>query len=117
MVTPNITILELRGLIKNLKSNCAFGTDKIPNLALKHLPRRPLIHLLNIFKFCIKFNYFPEIWKTAKIIMLPKAGKDTSIPDNLRPISLLPTLSKILEKLILKNLKQEIFEKTCNTWF
>ena len=35
MVMPNITISDLRGLIKNLKSNCAFGTDKIPNLAQK----------------------------------------------------------------------------------
>ena len=111
MVMPNINISDLRGLIKNLKPNCAFGTDKIPTLGLKNLPRRPLIHLLNIYKYCIKFNYFPEIWKTAKVIMLPKPGKDPAIPDNLRPISLLPTLSKLLEKLILKNFKIEIFEK------
>ena len=45
------------------------------------------------------------------MIMLPKAGKGLSIPDNLRPIILLPTLSKIVEKLILKNLKHEVFEK------
>ena len=43
--------------------------------------------------------------------MLPKAGKDPAIPHNLRPISLLPTLSKLLEKFILKKLKQEIFGK------
>ena len=110
-IMPDITISNLRGLIRNLKTKSAPGTDKIPNIVLKNLPRRPLIHLLNIYKYCIKFNYFPQIWKNAKIIMLPKPGKDPTIPDNLRPISLLPTLSKILEKLILQNLKKEIFDK------
>ena len=72
---PDFRISELRGLIKNLKSICAFGYDKIPNLVLHNLTRRPLIHLLNIFKNCIKFNYFPEIWKIAKIIILPKPAR------------------------------------------
>ena len=111
MVTPNLNISTLRGLIKNLKSNSAPGNDKILNLALKNLPRRSLLHLLNIFKYCIKFNYFPQIWKVAKIVMLPKPGKDPTIPDNLRPISLLPTLGKLLERIILENLKKEIFDK------
>ena len=111
MIMPDIKISELRGLIKNLKSNCAPGTDKIPNIALKHLNRRPLLHLLNIYKYCFKYNYFPEIWKIAKVVMLPKPGKDQSIPNNLRPISLLPSLSKIFERLILEKLKKEISEK------
>ena len=98
MIMPNITISDLRGLIKNLKSTIAPGADKIPNEALKHLQRRPLIHLLNIFKYCIKFNYFPAIWKIAKITMLPKPGNDPPFPDILSPISLLPTLSKLFEK-------------------
>ena len=112
MVLPDITISNLRGLIQNLKPNCAPGTDKISNIALKNLTRRPLLHLLNIFKYCFKFNYFPTVWKTAKIILLPKPGKDPSIPGNLRSISLLPGLSKILERLILQNLKIEIFGKS-----
>ena len=107
----DITISNLRGLIRNLKIKSAPDTDKIPNIALKHLPKRPLIHLLNIYKYCIKFNYFPQIWKNVKIIMLPKPGKDPTIPDNLRSVSPLPTLSKILEKLILQNLRTEIFDK------
>ena len=109
MIMLDIKISELRGLIKNLKPNCAPGTDKIPNIALKHLNRRPLIHLLNIYKYCFKYNYFPEKWKTPKV-MLPKPGKDQSIPNNLRPICLLPSLSKMLEKLILEKLKKEILE-------
>ena len=94
----DIHIAELRGLIKNLKSTTASGYDKISNLSMKHLTRRPLLHLLSIFKNCIKYNYFPEIWKTAKIIILHKPGKDPSVPDNLRPISSLPALSKLLER-------------------
>ena len=58
-IMPDIKISELRGLIKKLRTTCAYGTDKIPNIALKNLPRR---HLLNIFKNCFKFNYFPTVW-------------------------------------------------------
>ena len=41
----------------------------------------------------------PALWKIAKIIPLHKKG-DKSNPDNYRPISLLPCISKVLEKII-----------------
>ena len=39
----------------------------------------------------------PNIWKTAKVTALPK-GKDNTLCDNFRPISLLPCLPKVMEK-------------------
>jgi hypothetical protein len=54
----------------------------------------------------VLFNgYFPAHWKVAQIILIPKPGK--SAPQKLtsyRPISLLPIISKVLEKLLLKRL-------------
>lgn len=55
----------------------------------------PLItHLIN---FCIENGVFPSIWKEAIVYPLPKSREPVEFKD-LRPISVLPALSKILEK-------------------
>jgi hypothetical protein len=48
-------------------------------------------------KMTVSFNYK---WKTAKIIMIPKPGKDKTDVKSFRPISLLSNMSKLLEKII-----------------
>ncbi|GFX09274.1 probable RNA-directed DNA polymerase from transposon X-element [Trichonephila clavipes] len=45
-------------------------------------------------------RYFPNAWKTAVIIPILKPGKDPTRADSHRPISLLPILSKLAEKII-----------------
>jgi hypothetical protein len=91
---------DLRKLIKSLKSKKALGIDGIPNECLRHLPRQPLVHLTHLFNHCLRLSYFPSSWKEAKIITLPKPGKDPKFPQNLGPISLLPTTGKLFEKVI-----------------
>lgn len=59
----------------------------------------------------LKAQYLPSIWKKAKIIMLPKLGKNPSIPTNYRPISLLPALEKLFEKIIYQRILQITNEK------
>ncbi|GFV08496.1 probable RNA-directed DNA polymerase from transposon X-element [Trichonephila clavipes] len=48
------------------------------------------------------------VWKTASVIPILKPGKDPTLPDSFRPISLLPVLSKITEKIIQKRLCQHL---------
>ncbi|GBM72862.1 RNA-directed DNA polymerase from mobile element jockey [Araneus ventricosus] len=48
-----------------------------------------------------KLNHFPGCWKTGRILPILKLGKDPTQPISYRPISLLPTLSKLSEKIIL----------------
>jgi hypothetical protein len=96
----------LKKLIKSLKLKKACGIDGIPNECLRHLPRRPLVHLTHLFNHCLRLSYFPSSWKEAKIITLPKPGKDPKFPQNLRPISLLPTMGKLFENVI-----QQIVQK------
>ncbi|CAB3245046.1 unnamed protein product [Arctia plantaginis] len=57
-----------------------------------------------IFNRCIECGVFPDLMKHSKIIPLFKAGS-TSDPTNYRPISVLPTFSKIFEKIILDQLQ------------
>jgi hypothetical protein len=42
----------------------------------------------------LKLGGIPSSWKEAKVIALPKPGKDSKFPQNLRPISLLYTTGK-----------------------
>jgi hypothetical protein len=92
-----------------LKKDC--GIDGIPNECLWHLPKRPLVHLTHLFNLRFRLSHFPDSWKEAKIITLPKLGKDPKIPQNLSPISLLSTTGKLFEKVILKSLQNHINER------
>ena len=51
------------------------------------------------FGFCFKLGFFPSIFNTAKVVPIFKSG-NKHLVQNYCPISLLPCLSKVLEKLI-----------------
>ncbi|KFM59463.1 RNA-directed DNA polymerase from mobile element jockey, partial [Stegodyphus mimosarum] len=72
---------------------------------LRNLPNTIICKLTSIINACFTHNYFPISWKQAKIFLLPKPGKDSSKPDGYRPISLLSSLGKIYERLILTRLE------------
>ena len=89
------TPAEIQQIIKRLPKRKAPGEDLITNAALKHLPQKVIIYLTGLINGCLRINYFPDAWKKAIIVTIPKPGKDQNIPDNYRPISLLSSLSKI----------------------
>ncbi|CAI6365650.1 unnamed protein product [Macrosiphum euphorbiae] len=91
--------------MKSLPSRRAPGPDGISNCALKNCGRKTITHLCRIFNWCKRLNYFPLPWKHATVITIPKPGKDLSNPVSHRQISLLNTMSKVLEKLLLIRLK------------
>jgi hypothetical protein len=93
---------DLQKLINSLNLRKACKIDGIPSERLRHLPRRPLIHLTHLFNHCLRLSHFPKPWKEAKVITLPEPSKDPKFPKNLRSISLLSTTGKLFEKLILK---------------
>ena len=96
---------ELMKITKNLHIKKATGTDMINNKCLKKLPIKAIIYLNFIFNGCFKIGYFPTHWKQANIISIPKAGKDKSLPESYRPISLLSSIGKTLEKLIANRIR------------
>jgi hypothetical protein len=55
---------------------------------------------------------FPKSWKEAKVITLPKPGKNPKSPQNLRPINLLSATGKLFEKVILNIVQKHIEEKS-----
>jgi hypothetical protein len=60
-------------------------------------------HMAFIFNKCVDDGAFPDLMKCSKLIPLFKSG-DKSNPSNFRPISILPALSKIFEKIIYSQL-------------
>lgn len=96
------TVLEI---INGRKNKSAVGLDKIPNRLLKMLDVRILDTFVIIFNHLLALGYFPECWKKALVIPIPKAGKDLSITSSWRPISLLSCLSKIYERVVAERLK------------
>ena len=60
----------------------------------------PLSHTINL---SLEIGSFPQQWKIAKIIPLDKSGSTTNF-DNYRQISVLPIVSKVIEKIVHKQL-------------
>jgi hypothetical protein len=67
---------DIHKLVNSLKHRKACGLNVIPNECLRHLPRRPLVHLTHLCNLCLPLYYFPKPWKEAKVVTLPKPGKD-----------------------------------------
>ncbi|GFV27857.1 RNA-directed DNA polymerase from mobile element jockey [Trichonephila clavipes] len=97
---------EVCEIILDLENKKSPGADQIKNVALKSLPINAITYLTKIFNRCLVNGYFPPAWKHAIITLLPKPGKDAKFATNYRPISLLSTIGKIFEKIILKRLKE-----------
>ena len=69
---------------------------------LKELPQKSMVLLIYLFNAVLRYQYWPHKLKLAEIILIPKPGKDQKELKSYRPISLLPIIAKLLEKLILR---------------
>ena len=87
-----------------LKTNKVIGLDKISARLLKNSARAIAVSVTKLLNLSIKTGRFSKLWKCSKITALFKSGDRTNA-SNYRPISILPTLSKILEKAVHKHTK------------
>ena len=94
----NLEFIE--STIQSGKNKKSCGPDGISSYILKKLPASAILLLTIIINNCINHSYFPTNWKTSIIIPLPKKGSANNIK-NFRPISLIDSVSKIFEKVIL----------------
>ena len=82
--------------IKNYKSS---GLPLVASRIWKIIFQEKPYLLGNIIRTSINTNIFPDKWKSATIVPIPKIAKPMG-PEDLRPISLLPLPGKIFEHLI-----------------
>ncbi|CAF4841982.1 unnamed protein product [Pieris macdunnoughi] len=94
---------EVLNVLMGLKSNSAPGWDGIPTQFLKltaDIIVPIIVHLINL---CFALGVFPDALKIAVVTPVYKGDDKTDI-SNYRPISVLPPIAKILEKIINKRL-------------
>ena len=94
---------EIIKLINKLKLNKACGYDDISSFILKIAAQVLALPLSIMINHCITLGTFPTRLKLAKVIPVYKSGPSVDI-QNYRPISLLSSLSKIFERVILNRL-------------
>ena len=94
-----ITEDEVLNIINELKSGTAPGHDGIPVILVKELGGILAPYLAAIFNASLDTNHTPRIWKTGRVVPIPKPA------GGYRPITLLPVFVKILERLVLRRLQ------------
>jgi hypothetical protein len=104
-------VQEIQRIISNMKNKTSFGSDKISNKMLKILSNEICIPLEIIFNKSIIEGKVPRKLKIAHIIPIHKANSKHEL-NNFRPISLLTCISKILEKILHKQIYEFLETKS-----
>ena len=65
---------EVRNVIKNLEHSVAPGHDGVTNSMVKQLLCHFVNHLVVIFNSALRLQHFPDIWKKANVVKIPKQG-------------------------------------------
>ena len=106
-----ISLADLYIIMKNIKLTAAGPYDLSGRMLLFCVPwcLDSLLHILNT---CLERGIFPSAWKRSIIYPLPKTPNPSS-PSSLRPISLPPFLSKLLEYICFRQLTQFFTSNSC----
>ena len=105
---PKITTEELTNALKTLKNGKAAGYDNVFPEFLKNLGPATIKWLSEFLTRCITEHNIPKHWRKAKVIAIPKPGKDPTSVSSYRPISLLSVTYKILERIILHRINPTV---------
>ena len=99
LVLSETNVTEIEKIIDRLPNKASSGYDGVSNILLKKLGKSLSYPLGIIFNQSIATGCFPDRMKVAEIIPLYKGREEDQVV-NYRPVSLLMTTSKILEKII-----------------
>ena len=89
-----------------MKPGKAIGPDDIPNWVLKELSDILAPPLCAIMNSSLREAYVPDIWRSANVSSLPKSVPIKDIRKDVRPISLTPVMSKLMEHFPVKYLNE-----------
>src|SRR5277367_257819 len=98
----------VKAKLLHLKSSKATGPDGIPARVLRECAGVLSKPLSSLFSLSLLHGVVPKEWKCANVIPIYKADSKSD-PNNYRPISLLPIISKVMESIINDHLRKHLF--------
>lgn len=105
---PLFTTEEVQAAARSLQNGKAPGPDGIPAEALKVIARHHPEPLVKMYNSCLKDGIFPKAWKRQRLVLISKGKGDPNSPSGNRPLCMLDTTGKLLEKLIKPRLNDAI---------
>ena len=93
--------------LTSLRNDTSIGSDEIPTKFIKPISDVIASPFTDIINTTTEASMFPHQRKTARVVPIPKVNYPSDSTDY-RPISILPALSKIAERLILKQFLSHI---------
>ncbi|GBN49605.1 hypothetical protein AVEN_240234-1 [Araneus ventricosus] len=106
---------EIDDIAKKIPIGKAPGYDSIDNIIVKVIFNSFPSLLLDFFNKCLEIKCFPDPLKIGLVILFHKTGKEEQNIKSYRPISLLPTVGKFLEKLLPQRFNFQLRQINSNT--
>jgi hypothetical protein len=101
---------EVLQAIRGQKVGEALRQNGIPNRVLRHLPKRKIPFRTKVFNVVFRKQYFLAAWKHARVYVL-QPRRDPTLSSSHRPVSLLDTVGKLYEQILLTRVRREENER------
>jgi hypothetical protein len=111
IVVPCFTTDDIKSVLKSLNVNKACAPGDVSQLVLKKCCDVLAPSLSVLFNVCLSLGVLPLKWKKTDVIPIFKNKGDKSHVKNYRPISLLATVSKVLERSIFNKIYPSLVNK------
>lgn len=98
-----VSLKEVLKIIQDMKPTSSAGLDDISSKLLKFCAEELCLPIMDVVNKSLQQGVFPSKLKTSKVYPLYKQGDKKEV-HNFRPISIIPTVSKIIEKAVLTRL-------------
>eukprot|EP00662_Eupelagonemidae_sp_cell21_P015808 gene15808-biopygen88115 len=103
-----IDIRDVKAALKKDRGTSSVGIDEVPMSVLKKIGPSVAGEIAAIANTCVREKKWPEQWKQAEIIPIWKNKGNKKEVRYYRPVSMLPAISRLVERILAEQLKEHI---------